>query len=116
MISTLFIFQIILAILILITVLMQKSSSIGLGVYNSSNDSIFGAKGPAGFMAKLTLVLGLLFVINTISLVYLYNYENKKSIINVKHLNQKKINSDDHQNNKLQVPSSPQAPLLHKKD
>ncbi len=112
MISTLFIFQIILAILILIVVLMQKSSSIGLGVYNSSNDSVFGAKGPAGFMAKLTLILGALFLANTISLVYLYNKDSKRSIINTKALEK----LENKQENKLHIPAAPQAPLLQKKD
>jgi preprotein translocase subunit SecG len=73
MTSTLIIVQIILAVLISIAVLMQKSSSIGLGAYSGSNDSLFGAKGPVSFLQKATFVLGLLFVINTLTLVYLYN-------------------------------------------
>jgi preprotein translocase subunit SecG len=73
MTSTLIIVQIILAILITIAVLMQKSSSIGLGAYSGSNDSLFGAKGPVSFLQKATFVLGLAFVINTLTLVYLYN-------------------------------------------
>ncbi|PAF50456.1 preprotein translocase subunit SecG [Helicobacter sp. 13S00477-4] len=81
MINTLLVIQIILAILIVIVVLLQKSSSIGLGVYSGSNDSVFGAKGPAGFMAKLTMFLGLLFLINTIALGYVYNKNHNKSII-----------------------------------
>ncbi|PAF45005.1 preprotein translocase subunit SecG [Helicobacter sp. 11S02596-1] len=81
MASTLLVTQIILAIVIVIVVLLQKSSSIGLGVYSGSNDSVFGAKGPAGFMAKLTMFLGLLFLINTISLGYVYNKNHNKSIL-----------------------------------
>ncbi|PAF49991.1 preprotein translocase subunit SecG [Helicobacter sp. 12S02232-10] len=81
MTGTLLVTQIILAILIVIVVLLQKSSSIGLGVYSGSNDSVFGAKGPAGFMAKLTMFLGLLFLINTISLGYVYNKDRNKSIL-----------------------------------
>jgi len=46
MISTLITFQVILSIAIIITVLLQKSSSIGLGAYSGSNESLFGAKGP----------------------------------------------------------------------
>ncbi|WP_199768912.1 preprotein translocase subunit SecG [Helicobacter cetorum] len=81
MTSVLFWLQIVLAVLIVIVVLLQKSSSIGLGAYSGSNDSLFGAKGPASFMAKLTMFLGLLFVINTITLGYSYNKEYNKSIL-----------------------------------
>lgn len=77
----LLILQFVLAILITAIVLIQKSSSIGLGAYSGSNESLFGAKGPAGFLAKLTFGLGLLFVINTIALSYLYVQDSKRSII-----------------------------------
>ncbi len=73
--------QIVLAVLIVVVVLLQKSSSIGLGAYSGSNESLFGAKGPASFMAKLTMFLGLLFVTNTIALGYFYNKEYGKSIL-----------------------------------
>ncbi|WJI95728.1 preprotein translocase subunit SecG [Helicobacter pylori] len=73
--------QIVLAVLIVVVVLLQKSSSIGLGAYSGSNESLFGAKGPAGFMAKLTMFLGLLFIINTIALGYFYNKEYGKSVL-----------------------------------
>lgn len=85
MTSTLLIVQFVLAIIITITVLLQKSSSIGLGAYSGSNDSLFGAKGPGNFLTKATMVLGLLFVINTITLGYLYNQDKLESAIdNVK--------------------------------
>ncbi|TLD89242.1 preprotein translocase subunit SecG [Helicobacter sp. MIT 05-5294] len=77
----LLILQFVLAILITAIVLLQKSSSIGLGAYSGSNESLFGAKGPAGFLAKLTFGLGLLFVVNTIALSYLYVQDSKKSIL-----------------------------------
>ncbi|GAA7343297.1 preprotein translocase subunit SecG [Helicobacter pylori] len=73
--------QIVLAVLIVVVVLLQKSSSIGLGAYSGSNESLFGARGPASFMAKLTMFLGLLFVTNTIALGYFYNKEYGKSIL-----------------------------------
>ena len=41
--------QFILTAILTIAVLLQKSSSIGLGAYSGSNESLFGAKGPAGF-------------------------------------------------------------------
>lgn len=81
MTSTLLIVQFVLAILITVAVLLQKSSSIGLGAYSGSNDSMFGAKGPANFLTKATFILGLLFVLNTLALGYLYNQERLNSAI-----------------------------------
>ncbi len=82
MTSTLLIFQIILSFVITISVLLQKSSSIGLGAYSGSNETIFGAKGPAGFLTKFTFTVALLFIINTLALGYIYSKENNQSVIN----------------------------------
>lgn len=79
MTTFLIVLQTILTISIVIVVLLQKSSSIGLGAYSGSNESLFGAKGPANFMAKITMFLGLLFIINTIALGYLYNAKSSRS-------------------------------------
>ena len=79
--SFLLIVQIVLVILIVIAVLLQKSSSIGLGAYSGSNESVFGAKGPSSFLAKTTFTIGLLFVINTITLGYMYSQANQASVV-----------------------------------
>jgi len=79
--STLIVIQIILAIVIAGLVLMQKSSSIGLGAYSGSNDSLFGAKGPVNFLQKATFIIGLLFIINTLTLVYLYNQTKTETVL-----------------------------------
>lgn len=81
MTTFLFVIQIVLAVLIGIAVLMQKSSSMGLGAYSGSNESLFGAKGPAGFLAKTTFVLGFLFVANTVALGMVYEQTKEISII-----------------------------------
>lgn len=81
MTSTLLIVQFVLAVLITITILLQKSSSIGLGAYSGSNDSMFGAKGPGNFLSKATMALGLIFVINTLTLGYIYNQEKLGSAV-----------------------------------
>ena len=81
MTSTLMIIQIILAVVITIAILLQKSSSIGLGAYSGSNESLFGAKGPTGFLSKFTFTLALLFVINTLALGYFYSKENTASVV-----------------------------------
>ena len=53
----------------------------GLGAYSGSNDSMFGAKGPANFLTKATFLLGVVFVINTVVLGWFYNQTKQKSAI-----------------------------------
>lgn len=79
--SFLLIVQIVLVFVLTIAVLLQKSSSIGLGAYSGSNDSVFGAKGPNSFLAKTTFLLGFLFVVNTITLGYIYSQEKNESVV-----------------------------------
>lgn len=81
MISVLFAVQIVLAILITILVLLQKSSSGGLVNYSGSNESVFGAKGANGFLVKTTLFFGALFLANTIALSYLYIKGTQQSLM-----------------------------------
>ncbi len=100
MTSILLILQFVIAVILTIAVLLQKSSSIGLGAYSGSNESLFGAKGPAGFLAKFTFFMALLFVLNTLVLGYYYNKETKDSLAD-------EIVSE--QQEKKAVPSAPKA-------
>ena len=81
MTGILLITQIVLVVIIVIAVLLQKSSSIGLGAYSGSNESVFGAKGPGSFLAKMTFMFGFLFVVNTVTLGYFYAQENSASVV-----------------------------------
>ncbi len=83
MASTLVIIQFILGVLITIAVLLQKSSSVGLGAYSGSNESVFGAKGANSFLVKLTIGLGLLFVINTVTLSFMYSSSKDDSVVDL---------------------------------
>ncbi|MDR0761450.1 MAG: preprotein translocase subunit SecG [Campylobacteraceae bacterium] len=103
-----FVVEFILAIIITIAVLLQKSSSIGLGAYSGSNESLFGAKGPSGFLAKFTLAVGLLFVANTICLSYLYNQQISKSVID--DIEKTSAPSAPSTGNAPITPSAPEAP------
>ena len=98
MTSTLIIVQFVLAIVITIAILLQKSSSMGLGAYSGSNESMFGAKGPANFLTKFTFIIGAALVLNTLVLGYMYNAQQQKSVV------------DNVQIDKL-VPQVPSAPL-----
>ncbi len=102
MIGLLIILQFIIVVVICIAVLLQKSSSIGLGTYSGSNESLFGAKGPAGFLAKFTFIMGILLIANTISLGYLYNNVSKDSLA-------EKIKVETN----TSIPSVPVAPAVN---
>ncbi|MDQ1264214.1 MAG: preprotein translocase subunit SecG [Campylobacterota bacterium] len=79
--SFLLVIQIILVVMLVIAVLLQKSSSIGLGAYSGSNESVFGAKGPASFLSKTTFFIGFLFVVNTVALGYMYSLTATESVV-----------------------------------
>ena len=81
MTTTLLVIQFLLTVIITISVLLQKSSSIGLGAYSGSNESLFGAKGPAGFLAKFKAIMGLLFVLNALALGHLYQKNSSSSLL-----------------------------------
>ncbi len=103
MVSIFFAIQIVLAIIIVILTLLHKSSSMGFGTYSSSNDSVFGAKGPMDFLTKATMTIGFLFILNTLTLVYFYNKQANTSVLN--EVNVKKI-----EKNLPKPPSVPQLP------
>jgi len=105
MTGILFTIQIIIVIAIVILVLLQKAESMGLGAYSSSNNSVFGAKGPMNFLTKATMVLGLLFVLNTLTLVYLYNKQANTSA-----LDEVKVHKTAPTKTTPSIPSVPQAP------
>lgn len=104
MTSTLLIVQFGLAIVITISILLQKSSSMGLGAYSGSNDSMFGSKGPANFLTKLTFTFGFLFVLNTLALGYLYNQKKESSVVDNVEL--KTLSSESN----ISIPVAPTVP------
>jgi len=110
MTSTLLITQIVLAIAITIAVLLQKSSSIGLGAYSGSNESVFGAKGPTGFLSKATFTLAFLFIVNTLALGYLYTTSNSASVTDAFIPVNNKVVPAAPMTNKTTTPTAPSAP------
>lgn len=104
--STLFlVLQFIFAVVLTIAVLLQKSSSIGLGAYSGSNESLFGAKGPAGFLAKFTFFVGFLFILNTLALGYTYNQSLRNSVVQSKEF--KSLVPEASKENTQNTPSAP---------
>jgi preprotein translocase subunit SecG len=115
MTSTLMIFQIVISVIITITILLQKSASIGLGAYSGSNESLFGAKGPMGFLAKLTSILALIFIINTLALGYLYNKETNSSVVDKVKVESKKVVPPVPTSTQKSAPEAPTAPTEESK-
>ncbi len=97
----LLIVQIVLTIILTIVILLQKSSSIGLGAYSGSNESVFGAKGPNSFLAKITFTIGFLLVVNTITLGYMYSKASQASVVD-----------DMIENTNIIAPAIPVTPII----
>lgn len=105
--SILLVLQFVLTIILTIAVLLQKSSSIGLGAYSGSNESLFGAKGPAGFLAKFTFIVGILFVANTLMLGYTYNQSLRNSVVDTKEFKDLIPQSIPQENQTITAPTAP---------
>jgi len=110
MTSTLLIVQIALALAITLAVLLQKSSSIGLGAYSGSNESAFGAKGPAGFLTKATFTLAFAFIVNTLVLGYSYTSSNSASIADTIVSKSSTTTIPMLENNTSKAPTAPAVP------
>lgn len=85
--------QFVLTVILVIAILLQKSSSIGLGAYSGSNESLFGAKGASGFLAKFTAIIAFVFIANTLALGYSYQKNSSKSVL------------DSVDTNKIEIPT-----------
>jgi len=102
--SILLILEFVLTVVITIVVMLQKSSSIGLGAYSSSNESVSGSKGPNAFLAKLTAVFAIAFVINTVALGVVYSSKATESVTD-------SANIKEIEGNKATPPTIPTVPV-----
>jgi preprotein translocase subunit SecG len=109
MTAVLLVIQFVLTGILTVVILLQKSSSIGLGAYSGSNESVFGAKGPAGFLTKVTFSLSILFILNTLALGYLYNQTKNSSILDGIDV-EKRIVPNSSDSNTKDVPQAPTIP------
>lgn len=69
------------AIFLVVVVLIQrgKGASLGSAFGSGASSTVFGSKGSVGFLLKLTMGLGILFFITSITLTYLSAKEVKQS-------------------------------------
>lgn len=72
--------HIILAILLIGSVLMQKSEGGALGI-GSGSDSLMSSRSAGNFLTKFTSIVALLFVITSISLTAIHREDSKSNSV-----------------------------------
>lgn len=79
MLSLVWLLHIIFCIVIIALVLLQqgKGADVGAAFGSGSANSMFGSRGPASFLFKLTVFFAVLFFISSISLTYLQSEQIK---------------------------------------
>ena len=82
MLNTLLFVHLVIAILLIISILLQKTSTDGLsGIGGGNNMGLMSGKSAANFLTKTTVILGIVFFINAIILANLSS-NSHKGIIN----------------------------------
>jgi len=72
--------HIILAVLLIGSVLMQKSEGGALGI-GSGSDSLMSSRSAGSFLTKFTSVIAALFIITSISLTAIHREDNKNTSV-----------------------------------
>ena len=80
------VFHIVIALLLVITVLLQpgKGGDLGSMFGGGMSDSIFGSSGAVPFLTKTTRVLAVLFIITSLSLGFFLTRDYKSSVVKEK--------------------------------
>jgi preprotein translocase subunit SecG len=79
MLDVFFVIQIVLAVALVASVLLQNSNADGLsGLSGSSSTGVVSGRASANFMVKLTTVLAVLFMLNSLFLGNLVSRTNAK--------------------------------------
>jgi len=80
--AMLILIEIISSILLIVIILLQRSKSEGLGLAFGSQmgESLFGARA-GNVLVKVTVWLGIIFLVNTIVLAKIYSMESSPSLI-----------------------------------
>lgn len=77
------VFHIVIAVLLVITVLLQpgKGGDLGSMFGGGMSDSIFGSSGAVPFLTKTTRVLAVLFLVTSLSLGFFLTRDYKSSVV-----------------------------------
>ncbi len=79
--TILIVIHIIIALLLIITILLQRTSSDGLEGLGSSSGNIMSPISSANFLTKVTAILATFFVLNCLVLANLAANNSKKTIV-----------------------------------
>jgi preprotein translocase subunit SecG len=73
--------HILLALLLISVILLQqgKGATAGAAFGSGASSTVFGARGSASFLTRLTAILALLFFSNSLLLAYLYSQTTKQT-------------------------------------
>ncbi len=82
--SFLIVLQIVLAILIILIVLVNVTKGSEYGAVFRGAEAIFGGAGPTSFLNKVTMILVLLFFLNSILLTKVFTEKHKAIIFKTK--------------------------------
>jgi len=77
------ILHILVCFLLILIVLLQtgKGADIGAAFGGGSSQTLFGSAGPAGFLAKITTIIAIIFMVTSIGLAYLSSHRTGASVI-----------------------------------
>ena len=83
MLTTLTTVHVIICIVLTLTVLLQfgKGAEIGAVMGGGASQNVFTSAGKGNFFTKLTTVLAIAFMVNSIVLTKLYSQENSSSVL-----------------------------------
>ena len=83
LISLITVFHVVIAVLLVITVLLQpgKGGDLGSMFGGGMSDSIFGSSGAVPFLTKMTRVLAVLFFVTSLSLGFFLTKDYKSSVV-----------------------------------
>jgi preprotein translocase subunit SecG len=83
LITLITVFHIVIAVLLVITVLLQpgKGGDLGSMFGGGMSDSIFGSSGAVPFLTKTTRVLAVLFIVTSLSLGFFLTRDYKSSVV-----------------------------------
>ncbi|MGN7612645.1 preprotein translocase subunit SecG [Magnetococcales bacterium HHB-1] len=88
--------HIIVALALIFAVLLQKGRGTDMGAaFGGSSQSLFGARGAADFMEKLTAVLATIFMLTSLSLAFFTTQNTPSSSVMEKHVEQPKEEKSD---------------------
>lgn len=70
--TTLLVFHVMLALLLIALVLMQKEKSGGMMAMGGASQTLFGSQGAGSFMTKLTIIIACLLAFTSLRLGFYY--------------------------------------------